>query len=1226
MKKTTMLRRLSAAGAALLALYAGIGFLALPAIVKRQAVQLSSDQLHRHLSIDTVQFNPFTLALTVRGLKLMEPRGGAVFASFNVLALDLAGESLWRLAPVVQQLRLDQPYLHLVRSDANRYNIDDILDLVARQPPSPEPARYSLNNVQISGGRIAFDDQPARSTHLVADLKLGVPFMSTMPADVQVFVEPLLSARVDGAPLLIKGKARPFADRKELALELDLDDVDLPRYLDYLPFQPNFKLPGARLSAKLTASLRQPKGQNAALVLGGSASLKGLEVTQADGKPVLKLATLDAQLGSLDVFAGRFDIARLGLEGLQADVSRDRNGVLNLDQLMAPERAAPVAVKPGAKPAAPAVASAVPSSANTASSAVTAAPSAAQHWTLKELDIRNAALRYADPAQRAVVEKFDLSVRDLAADTGKKTVTIGDIASSSANIVLHQGAQAAPLVAPLAAPVAASLSAPSAVPLAIKEVASASASASQSSVQAPLPAAAQAASAAPAGQPYLVSVARIALQDWSVQLEDRSRAEPVSVTFAPFALAVQDMSTAPAARSKVDLKATINRTGQLAASGTLGLAPFDTDLALELTNIGMLPLQPYATEYVNLRLTQAAISAKGRLQLSTGSDGVLAGGYKGDASVNNLATVDKTSANDFLSWKSLSFGAMDVRLQPFAMSIETVALADFFARVIIDPNGRINVQDIQRNAANEDRSLTEANARARSAVKADKEMAINSAPPAAVSLAAASPAVAPSSSAPSLAAAPPTTAPSSVTPSLTTALPAAIPSSATPSLAATSSGAVPFSTTPSLAVTSLAAAPSSAAPPSSVASPKAAPSAAEALPPIRIGTVTLSGGRVRFTDNFIKPNYTASLKELGGTISGLSSDAGANASVALRGAVNGAPLSIAGRVNPLKRDLFLDVKADVRGMELAALSAYADKYVGYGIEKGKLSFEVAYLLDQRRLTAENHLMLDQLTFGEESSNPQATKLPVRLAVALLSDRNGVIDLRVPVGGLLDDPQFSFGGVILGIIGNAISKTVTAPFALLGSLFGGGETMSTMEFDAGHAAIPSAGEAKLASLAKALTERPGLKLDITGRVDPASDTEALKRVALERKVRALKARDLQTGGDDLPDGGVKIKAEEYPALLARAFQDEPYAKPRNALGLPKSLTVDEMEKLMLANVSIGNDDLIALGRRRSQAAKDWLTTTGQVAAERLFIVSARLHSKDDRAGSAGSLCRVDYALR
>jgi hypothetical protein len=348
-------------------------------------------------------------------------------------------------------------------------------------------------------------------------------------------------------------------------------------------------------------------------------------------------------------------------------------------------------------------------------------------------------------------------------------------------------------------------------------------------------------------------------------------------------------------------------------------------------------------------------------------------------------------------------------------------------------------------------------------------------------------------------------------------------------------------------------------------------------------------------------------------------------------------LVIVGRINPLKQDLYLDVNANVRGMELAQFSAYADKYVGYDIEKGKLSFEVSYHVDNRQLSANNRLILEQLTFGKESNNPQATKLPVRLAVALLSDRNGVIDVNVPISGSLDDPQFPVGGIILKVIGNVIVKAVTAPFSLIASAFGGGQELSTLDFEAGRAMITSASEDKLKSLAKALNDRPGLKLDITGRYDPSTDTEGLKLAMIDRKVRALKIKDMQAKGQEVP-AQVTVSKEEYPALLERVYKDESFSKPRNLIGLQKKLPAEEMQSLMLANTTVNNEDLITLGNRRAQAAKDWLTQNGKVPAERVFIIaakgkeagdskegSANGDAKDAQAKAGASFSRVDFAL-
>ncbi|MEN3367826.1 MAG: hypothetical protein V7606_5100 [Burkholderiales bacterium] len=1062
--------------AAILLLYTLFGFFILPLIAKSQAEKLIGEKLHRPTTVGEVKVNPYTWIVTLRDVKVMEPQGGKVFAAFDALTVNMSAQSLLRLAPVVREVRLSKPYVRVVREDAHRYNFDDIVERLAAQPPSEKPARFAVNNIQVEQGRIEFEDRPAKATHTVADLTVGVPFVSSLPSDVEVFIEPLLSAKVNGTPVLVKGKARPFAEPRDALVELNLDGLDVTRFIEYLPFKPRFTLTGARLDARLTASFRQPKDKAPALVLGGGASLKSVRITEMNGKPMLTLPELAVTLGETEVFGGRFEVARIMVNGLEADINRDRDAQINLTRLLPPPT-------PGAKPA--------------------SSPARPFSFGLKELDIRGATVRYVDEqpvrSMRAGVDKFDLLLRNLAVESGKKTVTIGEVTSGRGDIrVRHDKSD-------------------------IQQ-----AKTTEARTEPPADRKTEA--------PYVVRVGRVGLQDWTARLEDQSHSQPAVTDVSALSLAMHDVSTAPSSSIRMDLKATVNKTGRLALNGNLGFAPLHTDLALDLNGVDMLPLQPYITDKINLQLTRASLSGKGKLQLAIGDDGALKGGFKGDASLDNLATLDKVSANEFMRWKSLSFGGMDVRLQPFALSANEVALNDFFARVIIDPNGRINVQNVVRDTGDERRSLTEVDEDAPAASRARVRTA--ELPP---------------------------------------------------------------------------------------------PRSKGKVPPISIRKLTLKGGRVRFTDNFIRPNYTANLNDLGGVITGLSSDASSSALVDLKGEVNRAPLSVAGRINPLRGDLSLDIVAKVRGMELASLSAYSTKYIGYGIEKGKLSFEVAYKVEDRKLTAENRLILDQLTFGKKTDNPGAKTLPVNFAVALLRDSDGVIDLNVPIAGSLDDPQFSIGGIILKVIGNAIVKAVTQPFALLGKLFGGGNggELSTMEFTPGRAVVMQSGEDKLKSLARALTERPALKLEITGYTDPHTDREGLKRAYIDRKVRALKVKDLQAHGAAAEYSSVVVKPDEYADLLTRAYRDEKFPKPRNALGLQKSLPVEEMEKLMIEHAAIGEEDLVSLGNRRAQAAKDWLVKFGQVSGERIFLLAPKTGGEDASGngnGSGASAARVQFSLR
>ena len=1105
--------RRTAIGLVIFIVFIGLfGYFALPSIIKSQAEQLISEKLNRLTTIGKVEVNPYTMRLTLRDVKMMEPEGDVKFAGFDALTVNLSAQSLFRFAPVIEQLQVSAPYVHLVRKDDTHYNIDDIIELINSQPPSPEPARFSVFNIEIDKGHIEFDDKPEQAIHQVTDLKIGVPFISSLPSQVEVNVEPLLSAMINGTPLLIKGKAHPFADPVQAVVDLNLDNLDLTTYLKYIPGTPHFKVPSARLDLHLIANFQQPKDKAPALLLSGDIKLKSLQLNDEANKSIIKLPELALTLKDAKLLSEHIEVAKLAINGLEADIMRNANQQFNFENLLTPPSTA-TPLKTAKKPAAttPDIQKTAAAPATTATAAPTATappateavkPKAALSFALAELDIQNAALRFTDmqaahPMQ-AKAENFDLSIRKIEVDTGSKTVSIDEVVSNKAAFFLQQDKSRTDANKIAVAPRTSTTK--------INDNSAA----------------------------YTIAVKKIDIDNWSAKLEDRSLKRPAVTTIEPLKLAMQDVSTKAGARGKIDLQAAVNKAGKLAVSGDVGMTPLHANLALDLKSVDIMQLQPYFTDQVNILLTRANLSSKGTLQIDQGKGDALVGGFKGDLTLGDLATVDKLSTNDFLRWKSLYIGGMDVQLTPFSLNIDQVALSNFFARIIIDPTGRINLQDVKRSETVGQKSVTEAEHK---------------------------------------------------------------PAAATPPVAA-----------------------------NTVILPPPAKAASE-IPPIKIRKLTLQGGDIRFTDNFIKPNYSADLKKFGGTISGLSSDAKTSANVDLKGQVNSAPLAISGKVNPLKGDLSMDIKAEVHGMELAPLSPYSGRYIGYGIEKGKLSFDVAYKVEDRVLTAQNRLVLEQLTLGNKIEGPDVPNLPVNFALSLLRDRNGVIDINLPIGGSLDDPQFSIGGIIVKVIVNLITKAVTAPFALIGSLFGGGEELSNLEFDSGRAAINDAGEKKLQTMAKMLLDRPALKLEITGRSDPETDREGLKHASIDRKVRALKLKDMVARGESADAGSVKVTPQEYPALLKRVYKDEKFSKPRNMVGLQKDLPVEEMEKLMVTNATISDDDLIALGNRRAQAVKDWLIGEGKVPDTRIFILgskSGNQGAKDDAAKAKAN--RVDFSLK
>ena len=299
--------------------------------------------------------------------------------------------------------------------------------------------------------------------------------------------------------------------------------------------------------------------------------------------------------------------------------------------------------------------------------------------------------------------------------------------------------------------------------------------------------------------------------------------------------------------------------------------------------------------------------------------------------------------------------------------------------------------------------------------------------------------------------------------------------------------------------------------------------------PLSIGRIEIARGNVNFSDQFVRPNYSANLTDVAGTISALS--AGQAGDVAITARVDhGAPVEVQGRIDPFAKELSLDLAGKARDVDLPPLTPYSVKYAGYGIEKGKLTFDVRYQVEGRKLTAENRLVLDQLTFGERVESPTATKLPVLLAVSLLKDSRGVIDLQLPITGSLDDPQFSVGALIVRVIVNLITKAVTAPFALLSAAFRLA-ARSCPRWRSPRAARQSQATRKNASTrsARRWPIGPRLKVDIGGRADPAADRDALRRAAVETALRREKLKSLSAAGKAPATRWTRSRSERTSAI-------------------------------------------------------------------------------------------------
>jgi hypothetical protein len=375
---------------------------------------------------------------------------------------------------------------------------------------------------------------------------------------------------------------------------------------------------------------------------------------------------------------------------------------------------------------------------------------------------------------------------------------------------------------------------------------------------------------------------------------------------------------------------------------------------------------------------------------------------------------------------------------------------------------------------------------------------------------------------------------------------------------------------------------------------------------VDIGRVNLKGGSANFKDFTVRPDFAIGLQTLNGSITGLSSAQASRAKVDIDAAVDKyAPVKITGEVNYLAAEAYTNLAANFRNIELTTFNPYSGKFMGYQIEKGKLSIDTTYLVEDRKLRAQHKILISQLKLGEKVKSADATKLPVKLAVALLKDRNGDITLDLPVSGTIDDPQFKIGPIIWKMFVNLLMKIVTAPFTLIASLFGGGPEVQFVEFAPGRSTLEPALVERLTSVRKALVERPGLELEIPTAYSRELDAPALLDTRWE-----VRLRDFAKGPVDTAERKDYLELLEgfYRAQTGRAADAllDPLAEAAPDTGKKLSRTelvepsIAVLEKELRATITVTDQDLQDLARGRAKSIQEVLLGSSEVDPLRVFL--------------------------
>jgi len=1159
-------------------MYTLIGFLVLPFVSMKMLPQKLEQSLNRSVSIEKISINPYTLTIGVEGF-LIKDKDSSTFAAFDRLFVNASLSSLFTLTPQVSRLTLENPDLNIIRYPSNRFNFSDMIARGKTRVPgqendSPEQPekkmpKFVLNSLTVIGGKITFEDQVIGASHQLEQLSLSLPFISSRPKDSGQAVSLDMSGMLNHTQLGIKLETTPFTDDLASQFELKTGDIDLLHYLGYAPIPQGLDVKGLDLNLHLYGSyLSSVAGSD--FDLQGKVNFLNAAVNGRNSEPLAGFKKLAVTLAPSEILKGQVNLSQILLAKPMLNLKRDTQGQLDLVSYFPQKKQADRGNE--SSPTAFVV-------------------------TLDSGVIQDAAIDFEDHSTdypfKTRVSPLNLSIKDLRADKsvqGKYTI---DLATEKKESLSCDGQFS---LNPLSVEGALKLS-----NIAIEKY-------------------------TPYYGPYLgVDILNGSLSlntavtagkaidqenvDYQIKVEDFS----VNSLIVADRTTSQEMIKLPEfgiSKAVIDSKIRQISTGSIRAKhgkillkrlqdGRINLAASATQKSEQNQSVknepkGKEPNQPWQIILNDFNAQEFAVD----FHDLTPKEPVAISLSKINVAAENMKTFGKDAGtlNVGINWNqggkikvqgtalpAKRWADLDIVLE----GIDIESLQPYFTEQvkIMVTSGNINTKgNIQLNLA--DASDTRFHFTGKTSVtdfiSLDKASAKDFFKCKSLYLSDADISVFPVSV-------------------------------AIKDIALTDFySRIIVNDTGHLNLTDVfASAPDTQ-------TPVETREEDQGVPPeparIQVDNVTLQAGHVAFSDYLTKPNFTAGMKQITGSVKGLSSRQETRAKLHLKGLHgNSSPLDIVGDINPLAKKKYADIDISFKDIELTNFTPYSAKYLGYKIEKGKLILDLHYTIDGEKLRSANKVRFDNFTLGEAVASEHATSLPVGLAVSLLKNRSGQIDLDLPVTGELDDPEFKIGSIVLKMITNLIMKVVTSPFAIVGSMFGGDEDLGFVEYSHGLAELDEANLEKLDTLGQILVEKPGVKLEIQGGYHLVKDTQTLKRMAFEELLKAQKLKQLIASGVDANNlEDITVLAEEEAVYVQAAFDQAQFPMPRDASGAVKQLELDEKKKLLITNINIGNDELRLLAMRRSESVKDYLISTAGVDRERIFLIEPRANEEAEDA--------------
>ncbi|ACS81721.1 DUF748 domain-containing protein [Maridesulfovibrio salexigens] len=1206
--------------AGLLIFYTIIGFLLIPFTIKKVALSKLPAVLNRDVRIEQVDLNPYTLQLTVHGFEIGKKEGEGNLFSFKTFDLNLDSFSLFRLSLILDEIKIVDPQIDLAVFRGG----SSVSDLIPEGDVEEQPEEantdekelfpFIVRDLVVSNGTCRVYDKVRDVRHEISSLDLFVPFTSSLLRDNEKQVQPSLDMIINGTPFALKGHTLPFNQSLKTQFDFSLKDAQLAEYWPYLPIYETTELKSGSLSSDLVLSFERGDTILPRVQISGKANITNFDLAARKGPSLLKFKDLDVELEEVRILQRILKISSVNLSDPYLKVGLKEDGSPDLLDYLAPS------IEAGEK-----------SKETEGGSKEESGPAVAA--LVRDFRLDNGQVDFTD---NAFGKGFNKKIGPIMVHAGNVSTAENAagswdfrIGSNATEVISGQGGLSViPLSVngsiavedldipdyhvylddPLPLDVAGGkVGLGSDFQLGLRNETSVRLKNIRVNVDGldlqPK-----------GGGKTLIGLGGFAMNNGTVDLQEKSvfidsidlnkllirlmrdkkgidlikqieqhqkNAKNVGVPVKQ-----QEEGADSADAEGETWKVALNRF-QLSESGvelTDRAATKKTVTSISDIKIGVNGLTFPEEKPLKLNLS-ALINKRGSIKID-GQAGPQSLKGKGSVQLRKLRLRDFNGYLPPQMQMNIARGHVDVRGNwDFSAANEPVA----------GYTGKVQLKDllIRDNQGNKQFFHLED--------LAVREIDFRSAP---LKVKVGSIAVL----APKANLEREQDGTFNIARMLTGKRAEPVDEEALEEQA-------------ELAAEKAAVATKEGSPPVDGVAELKEPTAEEKQENVvAIDEIFMSNGTVSFKDYTVSPAFELDISKMRSAVRGLELPHGERTDISFNATLDRqSPLVAEGYLQPTVEGADTDINVSVANLDMTQLSPYTEKFIAYPVSTGMLSSDVCVKLRGKFIAVNNVFDIYQFEVGKKVDNPDAPNIPIGLGLALLRDSSGNIRLDIPVEGDLSDPQFKLGKVIARAIVNLLVKAVTSPFALIGALVGGGEDMDVMAFEAGKVGFKEGEQSKMESVAKAMQDRPGLKLEVSGFTAP-EDIPAMEEAEFRRQVAMPKFLELE-GDENAPKSvdDVVITEEEYPEYLEAAYKDATFERPTNFLGIVVAQPVPDMEKALRDHIKVTDTQLADLARRRSELVRTFLVEQSGIAPERVFL-------KGMSATGKGTGPRVELGLQ